>query len=146
MWLVPSLQGGALWSWSRPGRRALESGKDSLAFREFSSQTTTELNPTERRKQGTQKEALGGKSQGKPGGTQGGGPRVTPAQRELQSAILKCTTSQEVLAIMQQAMDRDESVINHVHVAGALHRAAKFSKRSRGLRLDRETTFKRYVD
>ena len=58
-------------------------------------------------------------------------------------AILKCTTSQEVLATLQQAMDRDESVINNVHVAVALHRVAKFSKRSRGLRLDRDPTFMR---
>jgi hypothetical protein len=38
-------------------------------------------------------------------------------------------------------MDRDESIINYVHVATALHRAAKFSKRSRRLRLDRDPTF-----
>ena len=94
----------------------------------------------EKKVPGGKKQGGGGKHGGKRG-KGGGGPRITSAERELQSDILKCTTSQEVLATLQQAMDRDESVINHVHVAGALHRVAKFSKRCRGLRLEKDPTF-----
>jgi hypothetical protein len=151
--LVPAFdqRGRALRSWQLACRRG--HGLDNGSLRGFASQATTGTSSTEQRKQdGKGRNAPGGKKQGGGGkhggkrGKGGGGPRITPAERELQSAILKCTGSQEVLATLQQAMDWDESVINHVHVAGALHRVAKLSKRSRGLRLDRDPTFKRYVD
>ena len=149
--LVPAFdqRGRALRSWQLACRRG--HGLDNGSLRGFASQATTGTSSTEQRKQDGkwEKKVPGGKKQGgggKHGGKRGkgcGGPRITPAERELQSAILKCTGSQEVLATLQQAMDRDESVINHVHVAIALHRVAKFSKWSRGLRLDRNPTFKR---
>jgi hypothetical protein len=113
---APSLQQRGEISRRRACRSECARGRGGITFREFASQAAKKLNSKERHKQASK-------------------------QRELQSVVLKCTTAQEVLATMQQAMDRDARLLNHVHVATALHRVAKFSKRSRGLGLDRDPTF-----
>ena len=148
------MRGGGLWAWQQQFRHKRYGAGDmgTRAFHDFPPQTFLYNKLAEQGKQNGkwEKKVAGGKKHGGGGvkhgskrGKGGGGLRFTPAERELQSAILKCTASQEVLATLQQTLDRDESVINHVHVATALHRVAKFSKRSRGLRLDKVPTFMR---